>query len=247
MYLLPQNLARKRVWNKKYPICIDLGKQDDFMSKAEGDRSEGGEGARGRGEERSSCSSGRELTLYLFGRTGREKEEWFQHFLAASRLKAEAKKAPAGSGTKAGESWRLPSAVCGGATIAAEGSLSLLSWSEAQRSHSRSSSLDETLTSQLRPKDAPASSTSTTTSSSSSTAAAGGGGSARVKPLLDYSFYMATVLPLQAAVDPAAASPVSPSPQSSPGAEKKVASRHFTSCFLFWSLVNQLAAVQRQK
>ena len=24
-------------------------------------------------------------TLYLFGRTGREKEEWFQHFLSASR------------------------------------------------------------------------------------------------------------------------------------------------------------------
>lgn len=25
------------------------------------------------------------VTLYLFGRTGREKEEWFQHFLSASR------------------------------------------------------------------------------------------------------------------------------------------------------------------
>lgn len=99
VYLLPQNLARKRIWNKKYPICIDLGRQDDFMSKAEGDRSE----AAG-GEERSSCSSGRELTLYLFGRTGREKEEWFQHFLAASRLKAALKKASAGSGPKAGES-----------------------------------------------------------------------------------------------------------------------------------------------
>lgn len=109
MYLLPQNLARKRVWNKKYPICIDLGRQDDFMSKAEGDRSEGAEGGRGRGEERGSCSSGRELTLYLFGRTGREKEEWFQHFLAASRLKAEQKKARAGPGTKAGESWPPPS------------------------------------------------------------------------------------------------------------------------------------------
>lgn len=98
MYLTPQNLARKRIWNKKYPICIHLGKQDDFMSKAEGDRSEGG------GEERGSCSSGRELTLYLFGRTGREKEEWFQHFLAASRLKAELKRASAVPGTRAGES-----------------------------------------------------------------------------------------------------------------------------------------------
>lgn len=102
VYLMPPNLARKRIWNKKYPICIHLGKQDDFMSKAEGDRLEGG------GEERSSCSSGRELTLYLFGRTGREKEEWFQHFLAASRLKAELKRASAVTGTRAGES-RVPS------------------------------------------------------------------------------------------------------------------------------------------
>lgn len=91
------------MWNKKYPICIDLGKQDDFMSKAEGDRPEAGDGCRGRGEERSSCSSSRELTLYLFGRTGREKEEWFQHFLAASRFKADLKKASCVSGAKSGE------------------------------------------------------------------------------------------------------------------------------------------------
>lgn len=89
------------MWNKKYPICIDLGKQDDFMSKAEGERPEGGEGSRG--EERSSGSPSRELTLYLFGRTGREKEEWFQHFLAASRFKADLKKALSVSGAKSGE------------------------------------------------------------------------------------------------------------------------------------------------
>ena len=40
---MPQSLARKRVWNKKYPICIQLAKQDDFMAKAQGDRSEPGE------------------------------------------------------------------------------------------------------------------------------------------------------------------------------------------------------------
>ncbi|TNM86268.1 hypothetical protein fugu_008539 [Takifugu bimaculatus] len=180
VYLLPQNLARKRLWNKKYPICIDLGKQDDFMSKAEGERPEGGEGSRG--EERSSGSPSRELTLYLFGRTGREKEEWFQHFLAASRFKADLKKALCVSGAK----------------------------SEAQRSHSRSSSrssLEETLTSQPRSRDA----------SSSSPPATG----ARAKPLLDYGVYMATVLPKRAAVASAAASPLSQSPQSSPGADKK--------------------------
>ncbi|KAJ8345424.1 hypothetical protein SKAU_G00296170 [Synaphobranchus kaupii] len=33
--LVPQNLARKRVWNKKYPICIELGKQEGFLSQTQ--------------------------------------------------------------------------------------------------------------------------------------------------------------------------------------------------------------------
>lgn len=97
---------------------------------------------------------------------------------------------------------------------------------EAQRSHSRSSSrssLEETLTSQPRSKDA--------SSSPPATAASGG---ARARPLLDYGFYMATVLPKHAAVASAAASPLSQSPQSSPGADKKVRwhAGYFLSHFL---------------
>lgn len=34
----------------------------------------------------------KDQALYLFGRTGREKEEWFRRFLLASKLKLEAKK-----------------------------------------------------------------------------------------------------------------------------------------------------------
>jgi hypothetical protein len=79
------------VWNKKYPICIELAKQDDFMSKAEGDRSETtnerttttGEATAVTEEAKRSC--GPELTLYLFGRTGREKEEWHRRILLASK------------------------------------------------------------------------------------------------------------------------------------------------------------------
>lgn len=116
--LLPQSLARKRVWNKKYPICIELARQDDFMSKAQGEKSESGEDKppgtaekleqsdseksemSGSAEEpRRRTSGGGDLTIYLFGRTGREKEEWFRRFLLASRLKSEGK----GSG---------PAAVC---------------------------------------------------------------------------------------------------------------------------------------
>lgn len=106
---MPQSLARKRVWNKKYPICIELAKQDDFMSKAQGDKPEGGEDkliglceklertdkfekaeVSGSAEEpKRPTSGGRDLTIYLFGRTGREKEEWFRRFLLASRFKSE--------------------------------------------------------------------------------------------------------------------------------------------------------------
>lgn len=109
IYLMPQSLARKRVWNKKYPICIELAKQDDFMSKAQGEKFEAvEEKPSGPGEkvertdraERSESSSAAEepkrptcgradLTIYLFGRTGREKEEWFHRFLQASQMKLE--------------------------------------------------------------------------------------------------------------------------------------------------------------
>lgn len=60
--LLPPGLAQKRIWNKKYPICIVLAPGDDGQEDTE-----------------------RAVTLYLFGRTGRDKEEWFQHFLSASK------------------------------------------------------------------------------------------------------------------------------------------------------------------
>ncbi|XP_070711185.1 testis-expressed protein 2-like [Pempheris klunzingeri] len=186
IYLVPQSLARKRVWNKKYPICIDLGKQDDFMSKAEGDRGEATESFNtgGAQERRWSSSSSRDLTLYLFGRTGREKEEWFQRLLSASRLKADWKKASSVPGNKS-----------------------------AISSHSRSSSrssLDEALATQPRSRDSSASLTTT--------------GVAKTKPLLDYSVYMASILPKTVAVSPTAASPTLQSPQSSPGADKKLQS-----------------------
>lgn len=79
------------------------------MSKAQGEKPDGGEDKlMGPGErlERTDkfekaelsgsadepkrpASGGGDLTIYLFGRTGREKEEWFRRFLLASRLKSE--------------------------------------------------------------------------------------------------------------------------------------------------------------
>ncbi|XP_008286139.1 testis-expressed sequence 2 protein-like [Stegastes partitus] len=78
--LVPPGLARKRVWNKKYPICITLaegevGEESLFEGHEEEERA----------VKETILDYQLPLTLYLFGRTGREKEEWFQHFQSASR------------------------------------------------------------------------------------------------------------------------------------------------------------------
>ncbi|KAJ3600594.1 hypothetical protein NHX12_031574, partial [Muraenolepis orangiensis] len=131
IHLVPQSLARKRVWNKKYPICLELAKQEDFMSKAQGERPEAGDeradpaaedkgdaGERADGEETprrppvsgggggGGGTGGGGLTIYLFGRTGRDKEEWFRRFLLASGLRWEGRGGGGfGSGAwKSGES-----------------------------------------------------------------------------------------------------------------------------------------------
>ncbi|XP_027141324.1 testis-expressed protein 2 [Larimichthys crocea] len=82
--LLPPGLARKRVWNKKYPICITLAEGEvGEESVAEGQEEEE------RAERHIVPDQQLPVTLHLFGRTGREKEEWFQQFLSASRAGAQ--------------------------------------------------------------------------------------------------------------------------------------------------------------
>lgn len=81
--LEPPGLARKRIWNRKYPICITL---------AEGEIGEEtfdeGQEEEEKAEKHTIPSQSSPVTLYLFGRTGREKEEWFQHLLLASKAGA---------------------------------------------------------------------------------------------------------------------------------------------------------------
>ncbi|XP_017277266.1 testis-expressed protein 2-like [Kryptolebias marmoratus] len=87
VFLVPPALARKRVWNRKYPICITLAEgEEGEESQAEGQK----EGKKA--EKASVLDQQVPVTLHLFGRTGREKEEWFQHFVSAS--KAEAQRIP---------------------------------------------------------------------------------------------------------------------------------------------------------
>ncbi|XP_034415181.1 testis-expressed protein 2 [Cyclopterus lumpus] len=89
VFLQPSGLARKRMWNPKYPICIQLA-GGSHSQEEEGGRSEESRGedlgAETASPQQSSSKHVCDLptTLYLFGRTGREKEEWFRHFLFAS-------------------------------------------------------------------------------------------------------------------------------------------------------------------
>ncbi|NWU09210.1 TEX2 protein, partial [Cephalopterus ornatus] len=89
VFLCPPSLARKRTWNKKYPICVLLPEpaEGEGRSSEEHDTElQGDEGTKKvplSGQDiPGDC---RERCLYLFGRTGREKEEWYQHLVQASR------------------------------------------------------------------------------------------------------------------------------------------------------------------
>jgi len=67
--LLPRGLVNKRLWSKKYPICISLNtgsRPADVLPS-------------------NSDSGSKQTVLYLFARTCRDKEEWYRRFLYASR------------------------------------------------------------------------------------------------------------------------------------------------------------------
>ncbi|XP_061564666.1 testis-expressed protein 2 isoform X2 [Cololabis saira] len=85
VFLLPSMLARKRVWNPKYPICIQLAEGSKSLESKRGGSLENLEANPGDDQSANlKQSSSKHLTLFLFGRTGREKEEWFHHLMLAS-------------------------------------------------------------------------------------------------------------------------------------------------------------------
>ncbi|CAJ1074967.1 testis-expressed protein 2-like isoform X2 [Xyrichtys novacula] len=212
--LVPQSLARKRVWNKKYPICIELAKQEDFMSKAQGEKPEAGEdklpGLSEKPERTDKCekaekevpgsseepkrpaSGGGDLTIYLFGRTGREKEEWFRRFLVASRGKSE------------GRSGSLPG-ICKSAFLP---------------SHSRSSSTQSGGGLEADSRSSSRGSMEELSQPRLSCTATGG---MKQKMLLDYNIYMAKYVNPQAPPrSPSATDSPGNSPESSPKTTKKI-------------------------
>ena len=92
VYLKPDGLVKKRVWSKKYPICINLDKNDPSTpgksttnnSSSSALTEEQKSSAKNLGFEIISKESCSKNILYIFARTGREKEEWFRRFEAAS-------------------------------------------------------------------------------------------------------------------------------------------------------------------
>jgi len=65
VHLLPQDLVSKRLWSKKYPICIVPRRLTNDLVDVDGDQ--------------------KRTVLYLFARTCRGKEEWYRRFVYASR------------------------------------------------------------------------------------------------------------------------------------------------------------------
>jgi len=70
--LLPRGLVSKRLWSKKYPICIALSNGARPADLRPSDVTD-------------TDASHRGSLLYLFARTCRGKEEWYRRFLYASR------------------------------------------------------------------------------------------------------------------------------------------------------------------
>jgi hypothetical protein len=93
--LLPRDLVSKRLWSKKYPICIEV---EEKVCTVRGktrqhsvDRSVGSDVDPGDMVESSheAATVGRRqrspvCILHLFARTSRQKEEWYRRFVSAS-------------------------------------------------------------------------------------------------------------------------------------------------------------------
>ncbi|XP_051959230.1 testis-expressed protein 2-like isoform X2 [Xyrauchen texanus] len=83
VFLLPLALAHKRVWNRKYPICINVAEGERAVEEEETIEGQG-ETQRAEKPTGSVIKDSQPVTLYLFGRTGREKEEWFHQLISVS-------------------------------------------------------------------------------------------------------------------------------------------------------------------
>ena len=91
VFLQPPGLVKKRVWSKKYPICLALaetGTKIKNIGDSSVDAVSCGEGSRNDlGFELISEEKCESSVLFLFARTGKEKEEWYRRFQSATQGK----------------------------------------------------------------------------------------------------------------------------------------------------------------
>ncbi|GBN35634.1 Testis-expressed protein 2 [Araneus ventricosus] len=93
--LLPVGLAKKRLWSKKYPICLRIpNHKQSVLSNFAKDVVDSAVPTKTTGRKESpikKCipriNENNEVVLYLFSRTDREKDLWYNRFKRASRLK----------------------------------------------------------------------------------------------------------------------------------------------------------------
>ena len=80
--LRPTELVSKRLWSKKYPICIAFATAGKKLKATETDTTEAPE--REAGFEVVTEEKCEEDVVYLFARTSRDKETWFKRLVAAA-------------------------------------------------------------------------------------------------------------------------------------------------------------------
>ncbi|XP_023235539.1 testis-expressed protein 2-like [Centruroides sculpturatus] len=99
--LLPEGLARKRLWSKKYPICLEIPNSPSQVIHSDGSGSketsprdsmssfsslESFDDTPDELLKKATSTSGSNI-IYLFARTSREKEEWYWLLYAATKQK----------------------------------------------------------------------------------------------------------------------------------------------------------------
>lgn len=88
VYLVPDGLVKKRVWSKKYPICIEFIPEQIKQTKSADNLIFSKSRQKGESKDSYDIISDDDLIekIYLFGRTQRQKEEWFYRFQRAIYL-----------------------------------------------------------------------------------------------------------------------------------------------------------------
>ncbi|GIY86155.1 testis-expressed protein 2 [Caerostris darwini] len=93
--LLPVGLAKKRLWSKKYPICLRIpNPKQSVLSSFAKDISDFTMPSKSTSRKEylmrkyiPRINENNEVVLYLFSRTDREKDLWYNRFKKASRIK----------------------------------------------------------------------------------------------------------------------------------------------------------------